>query len=1202
MRPSSCLLLSVLVCAHCVAVPLAFEQRSSRYFLAHGANGMVELGPDRVTLSGVTLRFSGAATAAHLEGVGPSAPATYLRAGFSRTFKQFPKVAIRGLYPGVDAIFYSNGEDLEYDLEIARGVPVERIVISLDGGGARIDEQGDLIIGNSSGEVRQMKPRVFQHGREIPANYVLLAANQVGLRLGKHDRRSPLTVDPVVSQVKYFGDSGSNTTAAIVTDAQGNLYVAGQSNSVDFPTSPNGYEPAGPSPLRVLSNAGTSIGSLRAGTAVSVGLVAGTPDGTILYAATTQGILLSGDGGNTWRQTAPLPIAGVPFQYVTVNAIALEPLDPATILVATNQGLFGTDSGGEFWGQRTTGLPVSASGYVSASWVSYSPSNPLIAFAVTSNPSYLFASRDAGNTWTALNPTYPGEPSPPTDPFPSMAAALSPDGSLLYAINGNGTLLRSTDGGKSWVRLAEGLYGPSSIQIDPSNPTNLYVLTQMGLEKSADGGLTFSAVKFPSRILRFAVDSSGALYVASFNQIFVSTDGGNTLAPIPNTTSSAINSLSALGSAVYAGSITPSVPFVIKLDPTGSNVLYSTFLGGSSGDGASGIAVDSKGQAVLVGYTASADFPLTVPAASAPSPNKLDGFVSRLSADGTQLISSAALGSSKTTTFQAVALDSSGAAVVTGNTVGVDFPTTENVVQPAPPSSPCPRMPSSPFVSIATGYAFVTKISPDAGSIIYSTFLTGSCGSLIQWVGIDAAGDPVVAGNTSSMDFPATAGSYQPAFPAPTTERGILIAGFVTRLSPAADKILASTFLGGGYSTLASGAAIDGAGNILITGFTQGIAPGATPGAYQSTLVDRCTPTLGIGPSPPYTGTGDAFILKLDAALSSARFLTYLGGSCNDSGSRIAVDAAGNIWVAGSTASEDFPLKEPFQGNAIPTSLYPGFVSELSADASRLLFSSFRDGAAMALGPAEVFLAGSSGSSAYVASLDPLTTPAVEIDSLAPLTGYPPFTIPPFPGSLAPGMLLQISGHNLGPAAKINGQLDSTGRLPFLLGNVSVFFDNLPAPLVSVADSGIVCFAPFEIGSSTQVTVSVNGQRSNPVRMGVVASVAQILSVVNQDGTVNSADHPAKSGSMISVFVSGLGQTNPPAADGLTNAPPLPVPLAPIFVSAAGTMITPQFFGAAPGMIAGITQVNISLPASLGAASRVALNVNAAGATVYVAQ
>jgi uncharacterized protein (TIGR03437 family) len=1211
MHISRSLVPSLLIATRCLALPLSFEERDPRHFLARVANSTVELRANRVILRDVTLRFLGAAHAARLEGLGPTSPSTYLRAGFVRTFPQFPQLAIHDLYPGVDAVFYGSGDNLEYDLKIAGGVSLDRIRVSLEGArDVRIDDLGNLTIQTPSGVLRQMRPRVFQRNREILAQYVMLTSNQVGIRLGKYDRRSPLTVDPVLSFVKYFGGSGGSSANAIATDAQGNIYAAGQTNAVDFPTTSNSFEPKFTPPLQVLTNAGKTIRSLRVGTATSAGVVGGTKDGTILYAATSNGILLSGDSGATWRLTAPLPVDTTNTGLSpAVNAIALDPLDPATILVATNVGLFGTDSGGEFWGQRHTGLPVSASGFVSVSSVFYSPTDPLLAYATTSAPSFLAKSTDAGNTWTLLDPTYPGEPAPNLDPFPNVVATLSPNGSILYAINDNGTLLKSSDGGTTWMKLA-GFFGSMSIMVDPSNSNTIYVLDQLGLHKSTDGGSTFVQLATPpGNIQSFALDSSEALYVIGTNLLYVSTDSGKTFAAVPNVASFEINSVSALAGKVYVGSVTPPVPFVMKLDPSGSHILYSTFLGGSFGDSISGIAVDSAGSAVVVGSTFSTSFPVTAPASKPPSSTKADGFVAKLSADGTHLIYSTELGGSKTATVQAVALDSSGAVYVTGSAFSSDFPTTANAFQKAPPSTTCARDQGNPFTITNLGsHAFVSKLSSDGKSLVYSTFLTGSCGSVSYGIAVDASDDAVVVGYTTSTDFPVSAHSYQSAFPSfigGSTGQSSLDAGFVSKLSPAEDKLIASTFLGGGYTTEANALTLDTSGNVYVTGFTQGIAPGATPGAYQTKVVDHCTPSISIGPGVPYTGSGDAFVIKLDAALSSAAFLTYLGGACNDSGSSIALDASGNIWVSGSSVSPDFPLKDPFQVNGIVGSPIAGFVSEFNADASQLLFSSFSRSTDLALTPTAVYLAGANGTSTLVAKIDPASTPAISIDSVNPVVAFPPGSVGPFGNAIAPGSLIQITGRDLGPATKVNGQLDTSGKLPFVLAGTSVFFDNIPAPLISVEATSIVCFVPFEVASSTEMSVLSNGQRSNAVLAGVAPSAPQILSVANQDGTANSVDHPAKLGSVISLYVSGLGETNPPGDDGLTNAAPLPVPLAPVNVylplPMSFPLVTPQFVGAAPGMIAGITQVNAQLPTAISVAGGViTIGVNSASAPVYV--
>ena len=171
-----------------------------------------------------------------------------------------------------------------------------------------------------------------------------------------------------------------------------------------------------------------------------------------------------------------------------------------------------------------------------------------------------------------------------------------------------------------------------------------------------------------------------------------------------------------------------------------------------------------------------------------------------------------------------------------------------------------------------------------------------------------------------------------------------LDAGFVTKLSAAGDKVLASSYLGGGSLTQANAVAVDAAGNVALTGDKRYGSRCDARRVSTEAWADRCEPTFSIGPPPQYPTT-DAFVLKLDPTLSTAQYLTYLGGGCNDSGIGIALDAAGNAWIVGTSESQDFPTKSPFQGQGTIT----GFVSELNANGSQLLFSSWTDGVSLAL-------------------------------------------------------------------------------------------------------------------------------------------------------------------------------------------------------------------------------------------------------------
>ncbi len=700
----------------------------------------------------------------------------------------------------------------------------------------------------------------------------------------------------------------------------------------------------------------------------------------------------------------------------------------------------------------------------------------------------------------------------------------------------------------------------------------------------------------------------------------ISTSTGNAT-PLQVSTRN-LHSLVALGGQIYAGFDSPAALYVTKWDPTGAHLLYSTFFGGTGQDFVTALAIDAQGNSTVAGFTLSGDFPITTKLSRvSPSTNVVSGFVTKLSSDGTRLIYSTVLGSSKYTAIQALALDSTGAAYVTGTTEAPDFAFSPNAFQTARPQPACNRPNNNVFAQIDYGAnAFVSKISPDGAQLSYSTLLTGSCGSMGFGVAVNAAGEAIVVGSTISSDFPATSGAYQSTFPgdpAKTAPSNALTAGFAARISAAGDRVLAATYIGGSYFTQASAVALDRSANVLLTGSTAKILPGATPGAYQTAAIDACTPTINIGPGLPYGGTNDAFVLKLDPMLATAAFLTYLGGACNDAASGIALDSSGNAWLNGYTASSDFPIKAPFQIAGA------SFVSEISADGSQLLFSSATDGVALAIDPTgAVHMAGAGfnatvpkrvqnfggvGASAEWIRIDPAATPAMVVDNVQPLTVYPPFSPQSVnPSSLGPGIvpgeLLRIVGRNLGPATQANAQLDFTGRLPFTLAGVTVLFDKIPAPLVSVGAASIVCYAPFEINRATTIVIESNGQKSNSVRMAVVALDPQILAVVNQDGTLNSATRPAKPGDELVLYVSGMGQTQPLSADGLINTAPFPIPIAPVTIFAAGHTVLPLFVTAAPGQIAGIAQVNFRLPTPTFAINPSAISLNFSIAPVYISQ
>ena len=354
--------------------------------------------------------------------------------------------------------------------------------------------------------------------------------------------------------------------------------------------------------------------------------------------------------------------------------------------------------------------------------------------------------------------------------------------------------------------------------------------------------------------------------------------------------------------------------FVAKLNATGTALVYSTYLGGSAKTQANGIAVDSSGNAYVTGLTLSTNFPTMNPY-QATNKAGLYGtaFVTKLNPVGSALVYSTYLGGSQASVSQGIAVDSSGAAYVTGGTTSPDFPT----VNPLPASNH----------NFGNGTAFVSKLNAAGSGLVYSTFLGGSNIDAGNGIAVDAAGNAYVTGYTGSSDFP-TMNPIQATCGDNCFNRDN---AFVTKLNPAGSALVYSTFLGGsegGSGDLGRGIAVDSSGNTYVTGWTESTNfPTVNP--VQATIN-----TSG--------GYETAFVSKLSPAGSALVYSTYLGGSSYQIGSGIAADSSGNAYVVGGTGSSDFPTVNPIQatnhgsGNA--------FVAELIAAGSALVYSTYLGG------------------------------------------------------------------------------------------------------------------------------------------------------------------------------------------------------------------------------------------------------------------
>ena len=348
--------------------------------------------------------------------------------------------------------------------------------------------------------------------------------------------------------------------------------------------------------------------------------------------------------------------------------------------------------------------------------------------------------------------------------------------------------------------------------------------------------------------------------------------------------------------------------FVAKLNPAGTALVYSTYLGGAGNEIGNAISLDVAGNAYVTGETESANFPTVNPLQVAFA-GQGDAFVAKLNAAGNGLVYSTFLGGSGRETGQGIAADSAGNAYVTGETLSTDFPATIGAFQ----------------TSHGGGQldAFVVKVNAEGSALLYSTYLGAGGNNRAHDIAVDSNGNAYVTGETDS-GFPTTAGAFQ------TTSAGGDIDAFVTKLNAAGSALLYSTYLGGSSGDTGWGVAIDGASNAHVAGATQSTNfPTARP--YQAARA----------------GTGDAFVTKLNAAGSALLYSTYLGGTGSvDSGSGIAVDGLGNAYVTGGTTSANFPTANPFQATCGSCTLdaFVAMVDTSASGISSLVYSSFLGG------------------------------------------------------------------------------------------------------------------------------------------------------------------------------------------------------------------------------------------------------------------
>jgi uncharacterized protein (TIGR03437 family) len=640
---------------------------------------------------------------------------------------------------------------------------------------------------------------------------------------------------------------------------------------------------------------------------------------------------------------------------------------------------------------------------------------------------------------------------------------------------------------------------------------------------------------------------------------------------------------------------TISEVFVVKLDPAGKIVLF-TVLNGMGSDAANDLAVDSAGNMYVAGSTSSPEFPLHNALESTPGP----GFIAKLSPDASQLIFSTYFPAA----VSALAVDAAGNVYVTGSTAQAAFPTTAGL-----PAGPIGG--NGPFISAA----FLTKISADGLRIVYSTRLSGngkSCGSGSSCqtsdrsaagvaVAVDPAGNAYVAGNTDITNLPATPGAFLTSGPGP----------FVAKVNAAGTALVYLTYLSStnlifypssNPANTATALAVDAGGNAYLVGSTIDPQFPATPGAWQTTF-DGPAPAYPYYTLPPT----DAFIAKFNPTGTALVWASYLGGKAADVPKSAALDPSGNLWLTGVTASPDFPNAQGWSNGG-------DFATALNPSGSALAYSArYPDDAvsqSVAIDPSgRLHLAGPTG---IVSTVSPSLAPLPRVFGIANAAHGP------VSGRVVLGEVVSIYGPHIGPSTPATFTADSQGLVPTSLAGVQVSINGLPAPLLYVSDSQINAVVPQgAYQDSAYVQVASNGVAGPTFPVAAISAQPEIFqhpdasaAAINQDNSINSASSPAKAGSIVSIWATGVPLTFPYVAGELAPAA-LNLDCCQVGVGfsannfAYGVLAVPDpgwgtpavvtYGGASPGIVGGVVQVNFQVPTLPAGVSAIGINLSAGG-------
>ncbi len=666
--------------------------------------------------------------------------------------KAYSRVKYRGVYPGVDLVYYGNQRQLEYDFIVAPGADPAKIALGFDGARPSVDDHGDLVLPVNGDEVRFHKPVVYQmmggQRKAVAASY-RVANNETHFQVGAYDHRKALIIDPVLSYLTYLGggdadyigNNGAQQTygtfqgQGIAVDNQGSAYVAGTTYSVNFPTQAP-YQAAG------RESAGSSTGFVTklnpAGTAFVYSTFLGGTVRDSIRAIAVDGAGSAYVVGRT--QSADFPVTSAAFQTMcapdwtgttkitscggsgNANSFVTKlSADGASLVYSTFLG--GNNRGG---GDGATAVAVDSKGQAYVTGVSGDYCHPGNAIAYFGNGNYTYE-----------QPYYC---------FPTTTGAFVPG-----TENDTGSGNVPYNGGTPATVAAKYELQTGYLTVFSADGSSLLYSTL--LSHPIQGGSGFYGTEI-------AVDSTGNIYVAG------TTSSGNL-----STTAGAFQTTTGMvagGQTPPLANLSESRGFVAKFGPVSASapasLLYLTYLGGSTNqsDLIGGIVADSAGNAYVSGSTREPDFPVTAGSYQTACNTDISNptnchasFVTKIKPDGSGLVWSTYLGSLTSGTQVSfggpIALDAKGNVYVVG--------TSDNAF---------PQVNPIQTNSGGNSQAFLAELDPTGSTLLFST-LVGSGGTVgsqeSAGLALDPAGNIYLAGYTNTASsLPVTAGAAQGAY------------------------------------------------------------------------------------------------------------------------------------------------------------------------------------------------------------------------------------------------------------------------------------------------------------------------------------------------------------------------------------------------------------------------------------------------------